>query len=59
MSAPACATTEDASLDEVVRLMERHRIKPLVSAVFPLAQAGEALALMERGGQFGKIVVRF
>ena len=35
-----------------------HRLRPVVSGVFPLAQAGEALALMERGGQFGKIVVR-
>jgi NADPH:quinone reductase-like Zn-dependent oxidoreductase len=28
-----------------------------VSEVFPLARAAEAFALMERGGQFGKIVV--
>ncbi|HXA81286.1 MAG TPA: zinc-binding dehydrogenase [Opitutaceae bacterium] len=34
-----------------------HRLKPVVSDVFPLARAGEAFALMERGGQFGKIVV--
>ena len=42
----------------MVAFVERHRIKPVVSEVFPLAQAGEAFALMERGGQFGKIVVR-
>jgi zinc-binding alcohol dehydrogenase/oxidoreductase len=35
----------------------RHRLKPIVSGVFPLARAAEAFALMERGGQFGKIVV--
>jgi zinc-binding alcohol dehydrogenase/oxidoreductase len=34
-----------------------HRLKPVVSEVFPLARADEAFALMERGGQFGKIVV--
>ena len=34
-----------------------HRLKPVVSDVFPLARGGEAFALMERGGQFGKIVV--
>ncbi len=34
-----------------------HRLKPVVSDVFPLARSGEAFALMERGGQFGKIVV--
>ncbi len=33
------------------------RIRPVVSEVFPLARAGDAFALMERGGQFGKIVV--
>jgi zinc-binding alcohol dehydrogenase/oxidoreductase len=34
-----------------------HRLKPVVSEVFPLARAAAAFALMERGGQFGKIVV--
>ncbi len=34
-----------------------HKIVPVVSDVFPLAHAGEAFELMERGGQFGKIVV--
>ena len=33
------------------------RIRPVVSEVFPLARAADAFALMERGGQFGKIVV--
>lgn len=35
-----------------------HHIKPMVSDVLPLDRAAEAFALMERGGQFGKIVVR-
>jgi NADPH:quinone reductase-like Zn-dependent oxidoreductase len=35
-----------------------HRITPVVSEVFPLARAAEAFALMERGGQVGKIVVQ-
>jgi zinc-binding alcohol dehydrogenase/oxidoreductase len=35
-----------------------HRLKPVVSDVFPLARAAEAFALMEHGGQFGKIVVQ-
>jgi NADPH:quinone reductase-like Zn-dependent oxidoreductase len=35
----------------------QHRIKPVVSAVFPLARVADAFALMERGEQFGKIVV--
>ena len=36
----------------------KQKIKPVVSAVFPLAKVDEAFALMERGGQAGKIVVR-
>lgn len=35
----------------------QHAVQPVVSEVFPLARAAEAFALMERGGQFGKIVV--
>jgi NADPH:quinone reductase-like Zn-dependent oxidoreductase len=35
-----------------------HRIAPVVSATYSLDSAAEAFALMERGGQFGKIVVR-
>jgi zinc-binding alcohol dehydrogenase/oxidoreductase len=35
-----------------------HRLKPIVSEVFPIARAAEAFALMERGGQFGKIAVQ-
>jgi zinc-binding alcohol dehydrogenase/oxidoreductase len=35
-----------------------HKLRPVVSNVFPLAEVAEAFALMERGGQFGKIVVK-
>ena len=35
----------------------QRRLTPVVSAVLPLARASEAFDLMERGGQFGKIVV--
>jgi zinc-binding alcohol dehydrogenase/oxidoreductase len=41
----------------MLEFVARHRIKPVVSEVFPLARTAEAFALMERGGQFGKIVV--
>jgi zinc-binding alcohol dehydrogenase/oxidoreductase len=34
-----------------------HKVKPVVSSVFPLSRAAGAFALMEAGGQFGKIVV--
>jgi len=35
-----------------------HRIRPVVSATFDLEHGADAFALMEKGGQFGKIVVR-
>jgi NADPH:quinone reductase-like Zn-dependent oxidoreductase len=34
-----------------------HAIKPVVSHVFPLDRVAEAFDLMERGEQFGKIVI--
>lgn len=34
-----------------------HRIHPVISEVLPLARAGEAFDRMERGEQFGKIVL--
>ncbi|MBM3854352.1 MAG: zinc-binding dehydrogenase [Verrucomicrobia bacterium] len=39
------------------RFVARHRIRPVIGGVYPLADAAEALALMERGAQFGKIAV--
>lgn len=41
----------------MLAFVAQHRITPVVSDVFPLAQAGAAFDLMQRGGQFGKIVV--
>jgi zinc-binding alcohol dehydrogenase/oxidoreductase len=35
-----------------------HGLRPVVSDVFPFERGAEAFDLMERGGQFGKIVVR-
>ncbi len=36
----------------------RHRLRPVVSGIFAFDEAPQAFALMERGGQFGKIVLR-
>jgi NADPH:quinone reductase-like Zn-dependent oxidoreductase len=47
--------------DEVERCLELARqgkIVPLVHEVFPLEQAAEAMAMMERREQFGKIVLK-
>jgi len=41
----------------MVDFVAKHGIKPVISDTFSLAQAREAFELMERGGQFGKIVV--
>lgn len=35
-----------------------HRLKPVISDIFPFERGAEAFDLMERGGQFGKIVIR-
>jgi NADPH:quinone reductase-like Zn-dependent oxidoreductase len=42
----------------MVATTEQHGIRPVISEVFPLAKAADAFALMARGGQFGKIVLR-
>lgn len=42
----------------LIAFVARHEVKPIVSAVFPLARADEAFGLMERGEQLGKIVLR-
>jgi zinc-binding alcohol dehydrogenase/oxidoreductase len=38
--------------------VDHHALRPVISDVFPFARAVEAFELMERGGQFGKIVIR-
>ena len=47
-----------ADWSAMTSFVARHRLKPVVSEVFPLERGAEAFDLMERGGQFGKIVVR-
>jgi len=47
-----------ADFAAMVELVERKHIRPVISEIFPFDRAGEAFALMERGGQFGKIVIR-
>ena len=36
----------------------RHKIRPVVDSVFALEEISQAMALLERGAQFGKIVLR-
>lgn len=42
----------------MTQYLAQHPIKPVISEVVPMGRAADAFALMERGGQFGKIVVR-
>ncbi|MBC8011111.1 MAG: zinc-binding dehydrogenase [Burkholderiales bacterium] len=55
-----CGTTMGSPADWAAMLafVTRHRIRPVVSAVFQFAEATRAFELMERGGQFGKIVLK-
>lgn len=50
------AATRDDFL-EVMRLAGAGAIKPLIQEVFPLEQIGQAHALMEQRGVFGKLMV--
>ena len=43
---------------QMTEFVALHHLKPVISDVFSLDRASEAFALMERGGQFGKIVLK-
>lgn len=52
--------TNVGNLDEfsaMLAFVEQHRIVPVIDRVFPLASAKEALAYLESGHVFGKIVI--
>lgn len=44
-------------VETCLELARRGKIRPLVHKTFPLAEAGEAMAMMERREHFGKIVL--
>lgn len=46
-----------ATLEAVIRVMEMHRIRPLVDSVFPLAQTADAFRRLEAALHAGKIVI--
>ena len=47
-----------ADFAAMTEFITRKGIHPVISEVFPFDRVSDAFALMERGGQFGKIVVR-
>jgi NADPH2:quinone reductase len=52
------AAIADALREKIWPLFESGAIKPVIHAVFPLAEAAQAHALMESGQHIGKIVLR-
>lgn len=44
-------------LAHLLAMLDRTGVRPLVDATYPLARAGEGLARLARGAQFGKVVV--
>lgn len=44
--------------EEVMKLVFMGRLKPVVDRVFPLEKAADAHAYLEKGEQFGKVVLR-
>jgi NADPH:quinone reductase-like Zn-dependent oxidoreductase len=47
-----------AMFENMTRAMEAHQIRPMVDEVFSFDRANEALAKLESGTHFGKIVIR-
>jgi len=47
-----------AMFNAMNRAIEAHHIKPVIDEVFPFDRASEALAKLESGTHFGKIVIR-
>jgi NADPH:quinone reductase-like Zn-dependent oxidoreductase len=47
-----------ADLTEIAKLIDGGSVKPIVTTVLSLAEAGAAHELLERGHALGKIVLR-
>ncbi len=47
-----------SEFEEVMKLVFMGKLKPIVDRVFPLREASEAHAYLERAEQFGKVVLR-
>ena len=55
-----CGSTmgNDDEFSQMVNFISQHKIIPVVDSVYDLKDANEAAQRMERGEQFGKIVLR-
>lgn len=45
-------------LRELLELMEKHELRPVVDKVFPLKETDQAFEYLQAGGQFGKIALK-
>ncbi len=48
----------DRDFRQMLDFVNRHQLRPLVDAVFPLSRGPEAFAYLDQGQQFGKVVLR-
>jgi NADPH:quinone reductase-like Zn-dependent oxidoreductase len=47
-----------SELRDVLKLVWSKKLRPVVDRLFPLSKAEEAHRLLEKGDQFGKLVLR-
>ncbi|MHA2228021.1 MAG: zinc-binding dehydrogenase, partial [Candidatus Thorarchaeota archaeon] len=47
-----------SELREVLKLIWNKKLRPVVDKIFPLSEARKAHELLEKGEQFGKLVLR-
>jgi zinc-binding alcohol dehydrogenase/oxidoreductase len=48
----------DVEFEAMIRFVEKHKIMPVVDAVYPLSEGNAAFQRMDKGQQFGKIVLK-
>jgi len=56
LSGSMMGTVEE--FEAMLQLVDKHQIVPVVDEVFPLSEAKDAIAKMEKSTQFGKIVLK-
>ncbi len=47
-----------ASAEELIELLAKGRIKPVIGHVFPLREAAEAHRILEGRGSYGKLLLK-
>ena len=51
------ATGSRSQLEELIRAIDCHQVKPVIDSIFPLEKAQEAFNYLKSGAHFGKIVI--